>query len=256
MILRLFLTGLLAACQCRLADNPTKFMPDKDRNRENYYATVGSIPLPEGYTRVKDTQLSFTHWLRNVKLKPDRTVYLHNGAKKRNQSAQYAVLDIPLGKKDLQQCADAVMRLRAQYLYDNKRYTEINFFDNAGTSYPYMGKRDSLQFERYLERVFARCGTASLERQLHKVGEVQRLLPGDVLIRGGSPGHAVLVMDVAINTSDKKIYLLAQSYMPAQDMHILVNPMQAALGAWYEANDHRPIVTPEWTFEPASLKRW
>ncbi|MGN6492940.1 MAG: DUF4846 domain-containing protein [Agriterribacter sp.] len=256
MILRLFLTGLLAASQCRLANNPTKFMPDKDRTTENYYATVGSIPLPEGYTRVKDTLLSFTCWLRNVKLKPDRTVYLYNGAKKRNQSAQYAVLDIPLGKKDLQQCADAVMRLRAQYLYDNKRYAEINFFDNAGTSYPYKGKRDSLQFERYLERVFARCGTASLERQLHKVDQLKHLLPGNVLIKGGSPGHAVLVMDVATNASGKKICLLAQSYMPAQDMHILINPIQTALGAWYEVNDYHSIVTPEWTFEPASLKRW
>lgn len=256
MILRLFFTGLLAACQCRLANNPTKFMPDRDTITENYCARVGDIPLPDGYTRLADTSPSFTYWLRNIQLKPDKTVYLYNGERKLNQSAQYAVLDIPLGKKDLQQCADAVMRLRAQYLYDCRRYNEINFYDNAGTSYRYMGKKDSLQFERYLERVFARCGTASLEKQLNKGGKLKGMRPGDVLIKGGSPGHAVLIIDVAENRSGKKIYLLAQSYMPAQDMHILINPKQKTLGAWYEVDDGAKIVTPEWTFEPTSLRRW
>ena len=51
------------------------------------------------------------------------------------------------------------------------------------------------------------------------------LQPGDVFIKGGSPGHAVIVVDVAIYTqTGKKVFLLAQSYMPAQQIHILVNP--------------------------------
>jgi len=45
--------------------------------------------------------------------------------------------------------------------------------------------------------------------------------PGDVMIRAGSPGHAMLVVDVAEDERGRRIYLLAQSYMPAQDIHIV-----------------------------------
>jgi hypothetical protein len=48
--------------------------------------------------------------LQHLKLKADNTVYYYDGAKKTNQDLHYAVLDIHLPKKDLQQCADAIIR--------------------------------------------------------------------------------------------------------------------------------------------------
>jgi Domain of unknown function (4846) len=75
-----------------------------------------------------------------------------------------------------------------------------------------------------------------------------------VFIRGGFPGHAVLVVDVAENASGKRIFLLAQSYMPAQDIHILRNP-NARIDPWYHAVDRGNLVTPEWTFQYTDLKR-
>jgi len=38
-------------------------------------------------------------------------VFLYNGKIKQNQQAQFAVLDIGIGNKDLQQCADIILRL-------------------------------------------------------------------------------------------------------------------------------------------------
>ena len=56
--------------------------------------------------------------------------------------------------------------------------------------------------------------------------------PGDLLIHGGQPGHAVLVVDVAENSvTHQKFMLLAQSYMPAQSIHLLRNIDDPKLGA-------------------------
>jgi hypothetical protein len=199
---------------------------------------------------------SFAWWLRNIKLKEDKTVYLYNGLPKRNRSAQFAVLNIAIGNKDLQQCADAVMRLRASYLFEERRFDEIVFKDNLGKPYAYSMNSDSNAFENYREKVFAYCGTLSLEKQLKKVNDIQDIAAGDVFIKGGSPGHAIIVMDVAVNNAGEKIYLVAQSYMPAQDIHILVNPLYASVSPWYEVTVVKQIVTPEWTFERSQLRQW
>ncbi len=222
---------------------------------ENPYSTIAGIPLPKGYTRQTADSSSFAAWLRKIRLKKEKAVYLYNGQLKANQQAQFAVLDVPVGNKDLQQCADAVMRLRAEYLYAQGRYAEIIFWDNGGQRYSFAAPYSRTNFNHYLNRVFGMCGTASLEKQLNPA-KWDQLQPGNVLIRGGFPGHAVMVMDVAEDSSGKKIYLLAQSYMPAQDIHILVNPGSNETGAWYEADGSETIQTPEWAFRQSQLKQW
>ncbi|MBI1779775.1 MAG: hypothetical protein HYR66_00090 [Sphingobacteriales bacterium] len=219
------------------------------------FHTVNDIPLPGGFERIKAESNSFTGYLRNLKLKKDNTVYLYNGSPKRNQSAQYAVLDIPVPKVDLQQCADAVMRIRAEYLFGQKRFSEITFTDNAHGAYSFSPPYTKEHFDKYLLLVFANCGTASLSKQLNEVKGYDNIEPGDVLIKGGSPGHAVIVMDAAINKEGKKAYMLAQSYMPAQDIHILKNPKHPN-SPWYFAENDNTIYTPEWVFYKDQLKRW
>ena len=57
---------------------------------------------------------------------------------------QYGVLNIDIGKKDLIQCADAAMKLRADYLFEKKRYDQIKFIATSG---------DEISFERWLKGV-------------------------------------------------------------------------------------------------------
>lgn len=223
---------------------------------ENPYQQIKAIPLPDGFERNKDDSGSFIRFLRNVELKKHTTVYLFNGQPKRNQAAQYALLNISTGNKDLQQCADAVMRLRAEYQLSQKQFEQIIFYDNDRTAYTFSAPYTREHFDKYLSKVFGMCGSASLSKQLKPVNDFSSILPGDVIIRGGFPGHAVIVMDVAANDSGKKIYLLAQSYMPAQDMHVLKNPMNTVLSPWYEVNDDNIILTPEYTFTQNELMRW
>jgi uncharacterized protein DUF4846 len=63
---------------------------------------------------------SLAAWLRRIKLKKDSRVHLYNGRLKKNQLAQFAVLDVMMSKGDLQQCADAIMRLRVRVFFQPK----------------------------------------------------------------------------------------------------------------------------------------
>jgi Domain of unknown function (4846) len=227
--------------------------PDVNLSR---FEIIKAIPLPEGYERLLLAKESFGEWLRAITLKKDDRVYLYDGSLKRNQSAQFAVLDIPVGKRDLQQCADAVIRLRGEYLFEQGRYSEIIFRDNDNTPYAWKGKNNKRGFESYLQTVFGMCGTASLEKQLKPVWERQEMQPGDVFIKGGFPGHAMIVVDVAVNKTGNKIFMLAQSYMPAQDIHVVRNPLNEIISPWFEATAMDNIVTPEWVFSYSHLRSW
>lgn len=256
-LLMLIIVPPFVACQLRM-ENAEKDLPGVssavNSDQGISIRQVSDISLPAGYQRIVLPQESFGTWLRQLPLKPDSRVFLYNGELKRNQSAQFAVLNVPVGKKDLQQCADAIMRLRAQYLYDQKRFGEISFMDNNGKKYAYPSPYHE-SFDKYLERVFSYCGTLSLSKQL-RAKSILTIQPGDVFIKGGSPGHAVLVVDVAVHRNGDRIFMLAQSYMPAQDIHILRNPEDAQPSPWFRVTSNPLINTPEWTFDNNQLRTW
>ena len=95
-------------------------------------------------------------------------------------------------------------------------------------------------FRRYLDRVSISAGTASLERELTRVTDLSRPVPGDVYIHGGSPGHAVMVADVCANQAGERVFLLVQSYMPAQEIHLLINSSSPG-SPWYQARCSGPL---------------
>lgn len=240
-----------------------------------------SIVPPTGYVREASNPQSFTAYLHQLPLLPKGSkVKLYNGQEKVNQAAAFAVVDMEIGNRDLQQCADAVMRLRAEYLWSQKRYDEIKFNFTNGFKAEYkkwaegnrikvsgnnvqwyaVGNRDYSYptFRKYLDIVFMYAGTASLSKELIPVPYAS-LRPGDVFIKGGSPGHAVIVVDMAVHPQTKQtLFLLAQSYMPAQQIHILINPVNKKLSPWYELSDNEEgkLYTPEWIFEKKELKRF
>jgi hypothetical protein len=250
-----FLLLLVIAIACGSVQKESPATPDV-HSAIIYNSTIGAIPVPPGYTRVPAVAGSFAEWLRAVPLKKDKTVYLYNGSIKPNQSAQFAVLDISVGNKDLQQCADAVMRLRAEYLYIQKRYTDIAFMDYSGKWYKWTGGANRPGFDNYLQTVFGWCGSASLEKQLKATSDFNKIKAGDVLVKGGFPGHAMTVVDVAENKNGNKVYMLVQGYQPAQDMHVVVNPLNDTISPWYEVNDVDEIITPEWRFKKQNLETW
>jgi hypothetical protein len=235
-----------------------------------------TVPPPPGFVRVLAERASFAGWLRDLPMKDAAaSVHLFDGRLKARQDVHAGVLDIDTGPRDLQQCADAVMRLRAEWQYyaGQKDKIAFNFSsgkragfaryakgerpNSSGTNWSAKAKPDGSYgaFRAYMNLVFAFAGTASLENELKPVA-IGDLRIGDVFIKGGFPGHAVLVADMIEHPQTRqKRFLLVQSYMPAQDIHILKNPADAGGSPWY-AVPEVALVTPEWTFAPGSLRRW
>ena len=54
-------------------------------------------------------------------------VLLYNGSLKGNQNAHVAVFKLPIENYDLQQCADSIMRMYAEYYWNTKQYDKISF---------------------------------------------------------------------------------------------------------------------------------
>lgn len=236
------------------------------------------FPSPPGYTRTSLTFGSFGTYSRALPLKPvGAQVHLFDGGLKNDQGVQAAVIDISVGNKDLQQCADAVMRLRAEYLFAADRKDEIAFNFTSGFKAPFSrwtkGERVRVHGNdcswvhsgtvgathddllAYLQVIFTYAGTASLSKELKDCSS-SPVQAGDVFIQGGHPGHAVIVVDVANNVKGEQVFLLAQSYMPAQEIHVLKDLEHPDLSPWFKLNDGEQLETPEWTFRWDQRKSW
>ncbi len=238
------------------------------------------ISPPPGYRRVDVTEGSFAHWLRYLPLKEGNPpVRLYNGQLKSRQDVHVAVVDIDVGNRDLQQCADAIIRLRAEYLWHRGDYDRIHFNFLCGFTASYGRWRDGYRpivrgsevierriaeydnsykcFREYLDSVFMYANTYSLSREMDSVRDINDINIGDVFIcsaPGGGICHAIIVVDMVVNNNGNKKFLLAQSYMPAQEIHILRNPNSDL--PWYDIDFGEELITPEWEFSKHDLRRF
>jgi hypothetical protein len=176
-----------------------------------------------------------------------------------------AVVDMDVGKRDLMHCADAIMRLRAEYLYRHRRQGAIRFRYSGGPWVRWSqwmrgwrprrrGKGWSLRkvggfdasyanLRRYLRSLYIWGGTYSLYRY-PRVRTLAEVRSGQFFVQGGSPGHAVLIVDVARDRHGRVKVLLAQSFMPAQDVHVL-RP-KGRRTPWFDLVQGGHVGTPFW----------
>ena len=235
---------------------------------------------PEGFSWVNLQSGSFAEFLTNFPLHPAGfPVRDFTKVPIEEQHHHVAILKINVGEKNLQQCADAWIRLYAEYLWIHQRFDEIGFeftstqffaWDdykigfrtkevNKKVSFVNTGKFDDSyeSFQKYLEVIFRYAGTISLDVESNPVENNDAIKAGDFIIKPGSPGHLVMIVGVAKNPQGKKLYLLAESYMPAQDIHVLVNHNNPKLSPWYELDVNAPsTVTAKYIFKPTSIKRF
>lgn len=234
------------------------------------------VQVPDGYARTSEAEDSLGAFLRSYPMEADGSpVRLYNGKKKGNQQAHAAVFSLPIEDVDLQQCADSVMRVYAEYFRKSGQEDRIafHFVDGFICDYPTWksGKRVSFSdekpvwvskggsddsdesFIKYMHMVFSYASTLSMDAYETEPGSMQELQIGDVFLKGGSPGHVCMVVDLC-EKDGKKAFLLAQGFMPAQQFHLLKNPLHEEDPWYYEDEVTYPFQTPEYTFEEGSLR--
>lgn len=253
------------------AKNALKINKDKNTVRERFSP-------PEGYEWIEEKAGSFGYFIEHFRLKPYGTEILrYDGVPISTQHLHEAVFDMDTGNKDLQQCADAAIRMRAEYLYKAKRFDEIQFHFTSGDLLSWNDYKNGIRafvngnsvsfrktaavddsyqsFRNYLDLIFNYAGTISLNRETRPVMKNSDLKTGDILITPGSPGHIVFISGVCENKDGKRLFLLSEGFTPAQSVHVLSNPFNPYITPWYELNINAPETrTARYFFKPTNFR--
>ncbi|KAA2224617.1 DUF4846 domain-containing protein [Chryseobacterium sediminis] len=254
-----------------ISENSLKIQKDKNTIRERFSP-------PEGYEWIEEKPDSFGYFIEHFKLKPYGSQILkYDGIPISTQHLHEAVFDIDTGNKDLQQCADAAIRMRAEYLYQAKKFDEIKFHFTSGDLLSWNdyknGTRafvsgnsvsfrktaafdDSYQsFRDYLDLIFNYAGTISLHKETKPVTKNSALKTGDILITPGSPGHIVFISGVCQNKEGKRLFLLSEGFTPAQSIHVLSNPFNPYFTPWYDLDiNAAETKTARYFFKPTNFR--
>ncbi|QCE41674.1 DUF4846 domain-containing protein [Psychroserpens sp. NJDZ02] len=242
--------------------------------------TIASrVNTPLGYKRSSYPEGGFEDYIRNYKLKPfGSKIINYDDSEYYWQKGHIGVLEIPVPKNGLQQCADALIRIRSEYLWDNDRKDEIGFKFTSGhycswskyaagfrpkvngnkVSFSKTARADfsKANFYNYLNLIYMYSGTLSLYNELKSIANVEDLKIGDMLILGGSPGHIVMLADEAINTNGEKLFLLFQGNTPAQSVHLVKNLDDDIISPWYSLKMDAVIPVSNFTFYNSKFVRF
>lgn len=237
------------------------------------------VNIPKGFKRVEYAKGSFQEYLRNYELKPfGSKIINYDDSQYFWQSGHVGVLEIPVPKNGLQQCADALIRVRSEYLWDNNRKDEIGFnftsghycswlkyaegyrpkIDGNKVSFHKTAAKDhsKTNFYKYLNLIYTYSGTLSLYNELTKINDVSKLQIGDMLIKGGTPGHIAIICDEIVNETGDKLFLLFQGNTPAQSVHLVKNLDDSTISPWYKLEKDAVIPVSNYTFYDSKFVRF
>lgn len=228
------------------------------------------FPTPKGLRRLELEPNSFANWLRFIPVNDTRVVLAYNGNPIPGAPAA-AVIPLDVGRGDVQQCADTILRLFAEYLWVVDRADDLSYHFTSGdvsswsawragerfvikgakVSRIQRAQRDASysNFKSWLRHTFLYAGTRSMSSDALQVPLSDAILPGDFFVTPGSPGHAVIVLDVATGEQGS-FALLGQGFMPAQQLHVLRNQRGVS---WFKIPEEGEYLSnPSWSAMPRS----
>ena len=237
------------------------------------------VNVPDGYKRVTYPEGSFETYLRNYKLKKfGSKIINYDDTKYYWQQGHIGILEVSVPSNGLQQCADALIRIRSEYLWNNNRKDEIGFNFTSGDYCSWLNYADGYRpkingnkvsfsktasvnhskdnFYKYLNLIYIYSGTLSLYNELPKVNFAKDLKIGDMLIKGGTPGHIVMITDEVVNENGEKLFLLFQGNTPAQSVHLVKNLEDSSITPWYQLEKDAVIPVSNYTFNSSKFVRF
>ena len=182
---------------------------------------IAEIKAPEGYSRVKSKEGSFSSFVRSLSLKKDGKILTWDGRENDFQGFDVlGVVDMPLlYKQYLEQCADWAMRFWAEHHKAAGILNRLALFNYDGSRKRYRGSGKS--FREFLRLRMAYSNSHSLKKGTKTIKESD-LKPGDLIVQNetGGIGHVSVIMDAAEADGKPRVYLIGFSFMPAQEFHV------------------------------------
>ena len=236
--------------------------------------TIGTrFNPPAGYKRVQVSNDSFGKYLRDFKLREYTTKPLaYDTAAKtlaNNDSAPaVSVLDMDLiNKSNLQEAANSVIRLYAEFLYKQGRFDDIAFnllttpafrldFRTWSEGGRLIEEGNSITwckehgehckhrdvdtgteygvFKYYMQNVMLHSNISSLPSNMKSVS-MNEVTVGDIIVYADSKIPDIIV-DMAENADGSKLLLIARGGNPASEIFIVRNESNSDLNPWHDMN--------------------
>jgi hypothetical protein len=271
-------TNLSHAAPEPVANRPGQYAWLSAKQRKSYEPLVERIPPPAGFARVEAPPGSFADWLRCLPLMPPETpVTAAKGEVilRADHASLAAVVALQPQTTKTLSASNMLVRLRAEYLWAIGKADDAAFHFTSGHLSTWQswaqGERPTVHgrdvaiskgapadasrtnYCGYLESIF-RYGTVySLLLDTDKSAEATPE-GGDVFVRPGRPGHAVMILDVAVGPQGQVRVLLGEGGTPAQTFHVL---RYSQSDPWFPLSYSQPInLGLKNIFHLKDLRRW
>lgn len=246
---------------------PSPTVPSPSPSPEPYIIKVPEgetletrVKPPEGFSRGEIEDGSFAAFLRETPLKPDgEPAYLYDGTIKPDDRFD-AVMKMDINTRDLMRNANFLQRMRAEYLYGQARFGDIEFHFLSGFAFGFSkwaegnnikvdvsdvewvpsetsnGSYES--FLTYLNTLYVYSNTTALKQDLLQSNDMQI---GCVFTAAGG----AIVADLAEDGTGRRAVLLLRAGEPEQEGYVVRNTGEPDVSPWFIVPDNGIINTPE-----------
>jgi len=234
------------------------FLSPQTYNLEKFLTLEERFVPPSGFKRIDIDSSSFANYLRNLPSVDENHNVLdfkNNIRVKAGDSSFAAIVPITISDNRLWQCMDIILLFKVDYWKKKNTFNLIDFPLPDGTNLSWQEWRSGIRPEfsgshfykkrkavendseknlkKYLNTIFSYSNTQTFYHY-YPQAKIDLIKPGDFIVKKGKKGHAVLIVDIAINDHNEKVALIGQGDTPACQFYLLKNKDGSA---WFKISE-------------------